>query len=61
MATKLKGVIKREVEIDGQMYTITLSAAGVVVTKKRFRTGTALTLKQLAGIDPIAAAEAKPS
>jgi hypothetical protein len=59
MTTKLTTPLKREVQIDGQAYVITLSAAGVLVTKKRARSGTALSLKQLAGIDPITAPRAE--
>ena len=39
MATKLDKAIKRELEIDGKAYTITISPAGVKVVEKGKRNG----------------------
>ena len=42
MATKLQKEIRREIEIDGEPFTVTISPTGVKLTKKRFRSGRAL-------------------
>ena len=42
MTTKLTKPIRREVEIDGEPYTLTVSPEGVRLTRKRFRSGRAL-------------------
>ncbi|HEX3867017.1 MAG TPA: hypothetical protein VHV78_09700 [Gemmatimonadaceae bacterium] len=47
MATKLDKTIRREIEIDGELYTITISPSGFRLTKKRFRSGVALSWKRL--------------
>jgi hypothetical protein len=47
MATKLERIIRREIEIDGEPYTIAISPDGLRLTKKRFRSGVALTWKEL--------------
>ena len=47
MATKLDKTIRREIEIDGEPFTIVISAHGVRLTKKRFRSGVALSWKSL--------------
>ncbi len=39
MATKLDKTIKRELEIDGQAYMISIMPTGVKMTKKGFRNG----------------------
>lgn len=39
MTTKLAKSIKREVEIEGQAYTVTITATDVTITKKRARSG----------------------
>ena len=39
MATKLDKTIKREIEMDGQAYMVTISPDGVKLTQKGFRTG----------------------
>lgn len=39
MTTKLITPIKREIEIDGEAYTVVLSARGVRLSRKRFREG----------------------
>ena len=45
MPTKLDKVIRREIEIDGEPYTILISPDGFRLTKKRFRSGVALSWK----------------
>jgi hypothetical protein len=47
MATKLEKTIRREIEIDGEPFTITISPDGFRMTKKRFRSGVALSWKSL--------------
>lgn len=42
MTTKLTKPIRREIEIDGESYTLMLSADGIRLTRKRFRSGRAL-------------------
>jgi hypothetical protein len=45
MPTKLDKTIRREIEIDGEAFTITISPAGFRLSKKRFRSGVALSWK----------------
>jgi len=47
MATKLYKTIRREIEIDGEPFTIAISPDGFRLTKKRFRSGVALSWKSL--------------
>ena len=47
MATKLDKTIRREIEIDGEPFTISISPEGFRLTKKRFRSGVALSWKML--------------
>ncbi|MGI9079193.1 MAG: hypothetical protein ACR2G6_17965 [Gemmatimonadaceae bacterium] len=49
MATKLDKTIKREIEIDGQAYMITISPAGVKLTQKGFRKGQEVSWKEILG------------
>jgi hypothetical protein len=42
MTTKLTKPIRRELEIDGETYTLTVSGEGIRLTRKRFRSGRAL-------------------
>jgi hypothetical protein len=39
MATKLDKTIKRELDMDGQAYTVAISPEGVKLTQKGFRKG----------------------
>lgn len=39
MATKLDKTLKREIEMEGQLYTVTISPEGVKLTQKGFRKG----------------------
>jgi hypothetical protein len=47
MSTKLDKTIRREIEIDGEPFTITISPSGFRLTRKRFRSGVALSWKSL--------------
>ncbi|HEY9229501.1 MAG TPA: hypothetical protein VIP11_22820 [Gemmatimonadaceae bacterium] len=47
MPTKLDKTIRREIEIDGEPFTIAISPDGFRLTKKRFRSGVALSWKTL--------------
>ena len=49
MATKLDKTIKREIEIDGQAYMITISPEGVKLTQKGFRKGQEVSWKEILG------------
>lgn len=49
MATKLDKTIRREIEIDGETFTISVSPEGIRLTKKRFRSGVAVSWKSLWG------------
>jgi hypothetical protein len=49
MATKLDKTIRREIEIDGEPFTIAVSPEGLRLTKKRFRSGVAISWKSLWG------------
>jgi hypothetical protein len=47
MATKLDKTIKRELELDGKLYTVTMSPEGVKITPKGARKGQELTWASL--------------
>ncbi|MEO7083585.1 MAG: hypothetical protein ABI085_04665 [Gemmatimonadaceae bacterium] len=47
MATRLEKTIRREIEIDGELYTVAISPNGFRLTKKRFRSGVVLSWKRL--------------
>ena len=47
MTTKLTTPIRREIEIDGEPFTVLLTAQGVRLTRKRFRGGRALSWRAL--------------
>jgi hypothetical protein len=49
MATKLNKQLKREIEVDGKPYMITLSPEGVKLTEKGTRLGREHTWKDLLG------------
>lgn len=42
MTTKLDKSLKREIEVDGQLYTVTIAPEGVKVVPKGARNGTEL-------------------
>jgi hypothetical protein len=47
MSTRLDKTIRREIMIDGEEFTIAISPDGFRLTKKRFRSGLALSWKAL--------------
>lgn len=47
MATKLDKTIKREIEMDGQAYMVTISPEGVKLTQKGFRKGREMSWRAL--------------
>lgn len=49
MATKLDKAIKRELELDGQLYTVIMSPEGLKITPKGGRKGTELSWRSLMG------------
>jgi hypothetical protein len=55
MTTKLKTPLRREIEIDGEPFTVLLDRVGVRIAPKRFRTGRFLSWRGLwerSGEDP---------
>ena len=51
MATKLSKQLKREIEVDGKAYMITLSPEGLKLTEKGKRLGKEMTWKEIVGGD----------
>ena len=51
MATKLDKTIKRELELDGKLYTVTMSPEGVKITPTGARKGQEITWATLLGGD----------
>jgi hypothetical protein len=49
MPTRLTEPIKREVELDGQLYTVTIGPTGVHIAPKGKRKGHELSWRSLAG------------
>jgi hypothetical protein len=47
MATKLDKTIKREIEMDGKAYTVTIAPEGVKLTQKGFRKGREMSWRSL--------------
>ena len=47
MTTRLVEPLRREIEIDGEAYTIVIAAGGVKLTRKRFREGTFVSWKAI--------------
>jgi hypothetical protein len=47
MPTALHKTIRREIEIDGERFTVTISPEGLRLTKRRFRNGVALSWKSM--------------
>lgn len=61
MATKLDKQIKRELEIDGRTYMVTISPEGVKVVEKGKRKGQELSWRAIVGGDAALAAELRAS
>jgi hypothetical protein len=55
MSTKLEKPLRRELEIDGERYTLVVAPDGLRLTKKRFRSGLAMSWRAL--IRQLAASE----
>lgn len=49
MATRLEKTIKRELELDGNLYTVAIGPEGIKMTPKGGRKGTELTWRQVLG------------
>ena len=47
MSTKLDKPLRRELEIDGERYTLVVAPDGLRLTKKRFRSGLAMSWRAL--------------
>jgi hypothetical protein len=47
MATKLERTIRREINIDGEAFTIAVSPDGLRLTKKRFRSGVEMSWREI--------------
>ena len=47
MTTRLTTPLRREIEIAGEPFTVTISAEGVRLTRKRFRSGRMLSWRAL--------------
>ena len=60
MATKLNKLLKREIDVDGKPYMVTLSPEGVKLTEKGKRLGREHSGKELLGALGGAAAPAAP-
>lgn len=61
MATKLEKSIKRELELDGKAYTITIAPEGVKVVEKGKRKGREISWKSIINGDAQLAEELKMS
>jgi len=61
MTTKLTGPLKREVEIEGRPYTLTITVDGLRLVPKGHRNGHELAWKSLVGGDAALAAALKAS
>jgi hypothetical protein len=60
MATKLNKLLKREIDVDGKPYMVTLSPEGVKLTEKGKRLGREHSWKELLGAEGTATASAAP-
>ena len=58
MATKLNKMLKREIDVDGKPYMVTLSPEGLKLTEKGKRLGREHTWKDLIGVEAGASAAA---
>jgi hypothetical protein len=47
MTTKLTEALRREIEIDGEPFTVVITPKGVRISRKRFRHGRALSWRAL--------------
>ena len=51
MTTKLEKELKREIDVDGKHYTVTISPGGLMIAEKGHRKGHELTWKQVLASD----------
>lgn len=61
MATKLEKVLKRELEFEGKLYTVTISPEGIKVTEKGKRKGNELSWAAIISGDAILTQDLKLS
>lgn len=47
MTTKIERPIRREIEIDGEPYTVVITPQGVRLTRKRYRSGKVVSWKSI--------------
>lgn len=52
MTTKLEKELKREIDVDGKHYTVTISPSGLKIAEKGHRKGHELTWKQVLTSEP---------
>ena len=52
MTTKLEKELKREIDVDGKHYTVTISPGGLKIAEKGHRKGHELSWKQILSSDP---------
>ena len=52
MTTKLEKELKREIDVDGKHYTVTISPGGLKIADKGHRKGHELSWKQILSSDP---------
>ena len=60
MATKLNKQLKREIEVDGKPYMVTMSPEGLKLTEKGKRLGKEVTWKELVGTEGSSAGASLP-
>ena len=60
MATKLNKQLKREIEVDGKPYMVTLSPEGLKLTEKGKRLGKEVTWKELVSGDAALSSASAP-
>ena len=51
MTLKLTTPLRREIDIDGEPFTVVISAEGIRLTRKRFRSGRALSWRDSIGTE----------
>lgn len=61
MTAKLEKTIKRELELDGKLYTVAISPEGIKVTEKGRRNGPEMTWRSLITGDAALAQDLKTS
>jgi hypothetical protein len=59
--TPLDKPLKRQIDVDGQAFTVTLDATGIKITKKAHRNGMEVRWADLIKNDPTLAGSSEPS